>query len=127
MGANARVGRGFFFLSSLFLTATARRGRSSTSPPLSLSRRAHSHPPPYIPRTPAHAHTVSGSALQTLPAALKNPGDLYRIVGAALPASSNFFISYLQTQALLMVRAGRRVGWGGQRAGEEEEQRGVEE
>ena len=83
--------------------------------------------PPYIRRTPAHAHTVSGSALQTLPAALKNPGDLYRIVGAALPASSNFFISYLQTQALLMVRAGRRVGWGGQRAGEEEEQRGVEE
>ena len=43
------------------------------------------------------------AALLTVPAAIKNPGVLYKIVGSAMPASSNFFIAYLQTQALLMV------------------------
>jgi hypothetical protein len=69
------------------------------TPPLSAQRAHTPSSPPIVIINIA----VSGSALLTVPAAIKNPGVLYKIVGSAMPASSNFFIAYLQTQALLMV------------------------
>ena len=46
---------------------------------------------------------LGGSALLLVPSLLRDPASVYRAVGGSLSNASNFFVNYLETQALLMA------------------------
>ena len=46
---------------------------------------------------------MGGSALLLVPSLLRDPASVYRAVGGSLSNASNFFVNYLETQALLMA------------------------
>lgn len=46
---------------------------------------------------------LGGSALLLIPSLLRDPASVYRAVGGSLSNASNFFVNYLETQALLMA------------------------